>query len=353
MRQACRCAGCATPLSCAALKAVPQPALSAPFVTALQNVEKSQPNPVLQQNTICFLAPNFQFEVKAQLRCSDAALWHDFCDNYGNDFKLRNTGSPKSMIRALISTLSSQASCQMPARGKSGVRGFTLLELLVVIVIIGILGSALVVSVQSGYKQARQANCKSNLRQFGVALTIYRGEHDNRTPDWLSNLYPDYVDDRSLYVCRADYYGGRAEPRPNALTGQPGIGKNDIDTKKSFWDNKNNSDSKRNPAIECCSYLYEFSAATTSWRVPPAARGGTPNPSSYYCMRDYKMDQMNYGDKASLDKNDNYIPHSASRIPIIRCYHHWKDQRILGYANETASRPSKQFITINVAYAGN
>ena len=75
---------------------------------------------------------------------------------------------------------------------------------MVVIAILGILSSALVVSVKSGYKQARQANCKSNLRQFGVALTIYRGEHDNRTPDWLSNLYPEYIDDRSMYVCRAD-----------------------------------------------------------------------------------------------------------------------------------------------------
>ena len=43
---------------------------------------------------------------------------------------------------------------------------------MVVIAILGILSSALVVSVKSGYKQARQTNCKSNLQQFGVALTI-------------------------------------------------------------------------------------------------------------------------------------------------------------------------------------
>ena len=51
-------------------------------------------------------------------------------------------------------------------------RAFTLIELLVVITIIGLLGTALSVSVQSGYKQARQANCKSNLKQFGIALMI-------------------------------------------------------------------------------------------------------------------------------------------------------------------------------------
>lgn len=263
-----------------------------------------------------------------------------------------------------------QTSCQTPgnrdgrrsrdARHEAGPSrsrtGFTLLELLVVIVIIGILGSALIVSVQSGYKQARQANCKSNLRQFGVALTIYRGEHDNRTPDWLSNLYPEYVDDRGMYVCRADIKRGTGEPRPEALTLQPNIGKNDIDTNKAFWDNENNSDSKRNNGqgasgpIKACSYLYEFSAAPTNWKVPSAARGGNQNYPSDYCMRDYKMDQMTYGDRLV---NKNYLPHSASRIPIIRCYHHWRDQKIYGRANANASKPTKEFITINLAYAGN
>ena len=236
----------------------------------------------------------------------------------------------------------SQTSCQTRA-------GFTLIELLVVISIIGILSSALVVSVKSGYKQARQANCKSNLRQFGVALTIYRGEHDNRTPDWISNLYPEYVDDRAMYVCRADKNNGRGAPRPEDLTGQPRVGKNEIDNLKKFWDNEQNTDSTRNLSIESCSYLYEFSNASTTWKVP--SRTDLP---SNYCMRDYKMDQMTFGDKNSgVDASNNYLPYSASRIPIIRCYHHWRDQKIYGYANESATKATKEFITINVAYAGN
>lgn len=233
-----------------------------------------------------------------------------------------------------------QASCQTRA-------GFTLLELLVVILIIGLLGSALVVSVQSGYKQARQANCKSNLRQFGVALTIYRGENENRTPDWLSNLYPDYVDDRGMYVCRADRYGGKSTPRPKELVSLIS-GSNDTDTPR-FWDNEKNSDSTRNDAIVCCSYLYEFSNARTPWRVP-----GHPGTGDYR-MRDYKMDQMTYGDDSNVI-NGEIMPYSASRIPIIRCYHHWHDQKIFGYSDSGAkrsSRATKQYITINVAYAGN
>lgn len=234
----------------------------------------------------------------------------------------------------------SQTSCQTR-------RAFTLLELLVVIVIIGILGSALVVSVQSGYKQARQANCKSNLRQFGVALTIYRGEHDNKTPDWISNLYPEYVDDRAMYVCRADKYGGTGTPRPEELVSLIS-GSNPTDT-SSYWDNRKNSDTTRNDAIECCSYLYEFSNARSSWRVPNHSGTGD------YRMRDYKMDQMTYGDDSNIIDGE-IMPYSASRIPIIRCYHHWHDQKILGYSDssaKTSKRSTRQYITINVAYAGN
>jgi prepilin-type N-terminal cleavage/methylation domain-containing protein len=242
-------------------------------------------------------------------------------------------------------TLLTQSSCQDAVSRRAG---FTLLELLVVIVILGILSASLVISVQSSYKNARQVNCKSNLRQFGVALTIYRAEHDNRTPDWISNLYPEYVDDRAMYVCTADINKGRGEPRPEDLTSI--IGKNEIDNDKQFWDNEQGSHNTRNEAVEACSYLYEFSAAPTTWKVP--ARKELPKD---YCMRIYKMDQMRYGDNANVI-NGSIMPYSASRIPIVRCYHHWRDMKILGYENEgakTSNRTTREYITINVAYAGN
>lgn len=252
------------------------------------------------------------------------------------------------MIRGLTRLISLQASCQMPERGRLRPGGFTLLELLVVIVIIGILGSALVVSVQSGYKQARQANCKSNLRQFGVALTIHRGENDNRTPDWTSNLYPDYVDDRSMYVCRADYYGGRDRIRPKDFV--TSIRDNTTLDAAVFLDNRNGTGQTRNRAIESCSYFYEFSAAPVpgGWKAANDVQRET--------MRDYKMDQMTYGDDNSgRDDENRPLPYSASRIPIIRCYHHWRDQKVYGvaYADRSSRRPSKQHIILNVAYAGN
>ena len=62
-------------------------------------------------------------------------------------------------------------------------KGFSLVELLVVMVIIALLIGLLLPALARAKEEARKTQCRSNLRQIGLAMMVYAGDNGGWTPE--------------------------------------------------------------------------------------------------------------------------------------------------------------------------
>ncbi len=74
-------------------------------------------------------------------------------------------------------------------------KGFTLIELLVVIAVIAILMAILMPALQKAREQGQRAACKSNLKNYGLAIYMYCGDNDDK-----------FCDPRSCYFSQTSPY---------------------------------------------------------------------------------------------------------------------------------------------------
>jgi prepilin-type N-terminal cleavage/methylation domain-containing protein/prepilin-type processing-associated H-X9-DG protein len=86
-------------------------------------------------------------------------------------------------------------------------RAFTLVEVLVCLAVIGVLASLILAAVARAKTKARDLNCLNNLKQHGIALTAFVGDHHcyplSLNPGSGLGRFPDHG--RSIETALSDY----------------------------------------------------------------------------------------------------------------------------------------------------
>lgn len=222
-------------------------------------------------------------------------------------------------------------------------RAFTLVELLTVVAIIGILAAIILPAMRSAKEKAKTAQCTNNLMQFSRAIDLFRAEHDGEFPDWLSNLYPSYIDSKAVYLCPADYCTQGPSSNYSSHIGADG-GKpwwdpnqfpetDDTENNTAYYYQRNTEQGRRrleesggeddSMVILHCSYLYLFCGATSPWTLG-------------YTWKESMTREMSKGKSGG-------VAGRGGRLPVVSCF--WHQRRRAG----TSYYASKQKNVLNVA----
>lgn len=223
-------------------------------------------------------------------------------------------------------------------------RGFTMVELLVVIVILAVLAALLLPVLARSRRQARITQCESNLKQFIQGILTYDIDVKARTenyPKRLTELYfKKYIPEPRVFLCPLDRSLGHEGGKPNVVADQ--------------FAETDEGPGKGTPACAddtpWSSYLYEFSHAQCDWWDSyleyydpetdtfdtPTVTGPFPKNGmvidtdvddsvGYVSWQEAKFYQMTYGDD-NLHFTENWKGgYPESWFPVVRCFWHTTD----------------------------
>jgi prepilin-type N-terminal cleavage/methylation domain-containing protein/prepilin-type processing-associated H-X9-DG protein len=145
--------------------------------------------------------------------------------------------------------------------------GFTLVEVLVVIAIIGILVAFLLPAIQAAREAARRNQCQNNLKQIGIAIQTHhdsqkrfpmgRNRFDQFAVSWAFFLLP-YMEENSIF---ASYNSkARVDDPANALAMRTPIGTYACPSRRQAAANRNFDNNNSPPVVLRAGTLADYSA---------------------------------------------------------------------------------------------
>ncbi len=106
-------------------------------------------------------------------------------------------------------------------------RGFTLIEVLVVVAVVAIMASLLLPALSRAKSSARRIQCLNQLRQLNLGISYYVLEHEQGFPhrgqgnDWLAAISKNLSPSDSLLICPEDKRKLGKLEKKNAKPDQP------------------------------------------------------------------------------------------------------------------------------------
>jgi prepilin-type N-terminal cleavage/methylation domain-containing protein/prepilin-type processing-associated H-X9-DG protein len=191
-------------------------------------------------------------------------------------------------------------------------RGFTLIELLVVMAIIAVLAAMLLPVLAAAKQKARQTTCLDNLKETGIAYTLYRGE--NNDVNCPQRMCPDTP---------SDPYG-LSSPVPSGTSAgtPPPTGPNEV-----WWapyDPYQTPDGKP--------------GATYKNGLLSPFLGSTNRNTIFKCPVEQQWQcgfAMNYSTGSPAAQRDNFVTQTSSRLVA------WDHRRTPGCSDSSISKPPR------------